>query len=73
MALISHCTAYYISFLYIPTEAITHDTWAIAYLKPGNSLRSNEILILFFEILFELIVNILDKKMEGLQMEGLQI
>ena len=26
---------YYISFIYIPTEAILHDTWAIAYLRPN--------------------------------------
>jgi len=34
IGMVSHCAAYYISFLYIPTEAITQDTWVQAYLPP---------------------------------------
>ena len=30
--------AFYISLLYIPTEAILHDTWKIAYLPPNLTL-----------------------------------
>lgn len=37
IGMISHCLAYFISFLYIPTEAITHDTWVIAYIPPGKT------------------------------------
>jgi hypothetical protein len=36
MGMVSHTIAIYISFLYLPTESITHDTWDIAYLPPSE-------------------------------------
>ena len=34
IGMISHVVAYYLSFLYIPSSAIMHDTWDVAYLEP---------------------------------------
>jgi hypothetical protein len=35
--MLAHVVAMFLTFLYIPSEAITKDTWEIAYLEPSNS------------------------------------